>query len=130
MNARSSFKPDLIAPCGMNCGICLAYLRDKNRCDGCRQPDRRCNVNCTISSCKLMKGKYCDCEKFPCLRLKQLDKRYRTRYAMSMIDNLAAIKNEGIRKFIKAQKKKYYCKKCGGAICVHRGICLRCDKKK
>jgi hypothetical protein len=77
-----------------------------------------------------MRGKYCDCDRFPCLRLKQLDKRYRTKYGMSMLDNLAAIKKEGIRKFIKAQKKKYTCNKCGAAICVHRGICLRCDKKK
>ncbi len=25
-----------IAPCGMNCATCLAYLRDKNTCCGCR----------------------------------------------------------------------------------------------
>jgi hypothetical protein len=26
------FNKQLIAPCGMNCGICLGYLRDKNKC--------------------------------------------------------------------------------------------------
>jgi uncharacterized radical SAM superfamily Fe-S cluster-containing enzyme len=26
----------LIAPCGMNCSICSAYLREKNKCPGCR----------------------------------------------------------------------------------------------
>jgi hypothetical protein len=26
----------LIAPCGMNCGVCMAYLREKNKCPGCR----------------------------------------------------------------------------------------------
>ncbi len=31
----------LIAPCGMNCGICLAYLRTKNVCPGCRVNDFR-----------------------------------------------------------------------------------------
>ncbi len=28
--------PVLIAPCGMNCGTCLGYLREKNKCVGCR----------------------------------------------------------------------------------------------
>ena len=30
-------------------------------------------------------------EGFPCWRLKQLDRRYRTKYHMSMLENLAAI---------------------------------------
>jgi len=28
-----------IAPCGMNCGIYQAYLRDKNKYPGCRGAD-------------------------------------------------------------------------------------------
>lgn len=31
-----AFEKHLIAPCGMNCGTCIAYLRDKNKCPGCR----------------------------------------------------------------------------------------------
>ena len=34
-----TFDPDLIAPCGMNCNICMAYLREKNKCPGCREID-------------------------------------------------------------------------------------------
>ena len=26
---------ELIAPCGINCGTCIAYQREKNRCCGC-----------------------------------------------------------------------------------------------
>ena len=32
-------KSELIAPCGMNCGICYGYLREKNKCPGCRKRD-------------------------------------------------------------------------------------------
>ena len=28
--------PDLIAPCGMNCRLCLGYQREKKHCEGCR----------------------------------------------------------------------------------------------
>ena len=130
MKKASSFKPALIAPCGMNCGLCLGFLREKNRCGGCRMPDRKCNINCVISSCGKRAGKYCDCDIFPCRRLKQLDKRYRTKYSMSMLDNLESIRREGVRKFLKEQREKYSCKKCGGTVCVHRGYCLVCGWKK
>ncbi len=29
----------LIAACGMNCGLCIGYLRDKNSCGGCFKID-------------------------------------------------------------------------------------------
>jgi hypothetical protein len=45
---------------------------------------------------------------------------------MSMVENLKDIKELGIRKFVQNEKKRWACKKCGGTICVHRGICLKC----
>ena len=126
-------KAQLIAPCGMNCGICMAYLRGKNRCPGCRAADTdkplAC-VRCRIKNCETIdksKSKFCfECEK-PCARLKQLDKRYRTKYGMSMIENLEFIKNNGIDAFIAQQEAKYKCPKCGGVICVHRKKCYDCN---
>ena len=127
-------KSSLIAPCGMNCAICLGYLRDKNKCFGCREmsegkPDQ-CR-KCIIVHCKILKENkmlFCSdrCEKYSCKRLKDLDKRYKIKYGMSMIENLQFIKENGIRKFIKKEKEKWTCKKCGEAICVHRGYCLKC----
>jgi hypothetical protein len=38
---KSSSKYQLIAFCGMNCTLCMAYLRDKNRCPGCRTDQRQ-----------------------------------------------------------------------------------------
>jgi len=46
-----------------------------------------------------------------------------------MIDNLEFIKNNGIKAFLKKEKEKWTCKKCGGTICVHGGFCLNCGNK-
>lgn len=120
----------------MNCGICMAYLREKNKCPGCRAEDINKAVTvirCKIKNCEFIKKgkeKFCFvCDNFPCKNLKHLDKRYRTKYNMSMIENLAYIKKFGIRKFVKKENKRWKCKKCQGVICVHRGYCLNCKDK-
>ena len=45
-----------------------------------------------------------ECAAFPCRRLRQLDLRYRTKYGMSMLANLEAIRTFGIRKFVALQE--------------------------
>ena len=127
----------LIAPCGMNCRLCWGYVREKNTCPGCLGADSRESQKskfrntCKIRNCEqLTRGKsgYCSdcCERFPCARLKQLDKRYRTKYGMSMIANLKMIQEGGIRKFIQNEKRKWICPECGEMSCVHRPSCLSC----
>jgi hypothetical protein len=135
--ARNMIKQGLIAPCGMDCGICMAYLREKNRCPGCNGSDENKSVSCLrcrIKNCVVLKRgktKFCiDCDKFPCDRLKHLDKRYRTKYGMSMIENLENIKKWGIRKFVRNEKTRWACPECGGVICVHRWCCSKCGKKR
>ncbi|WP_291862273.1 DUF3795 domain-containing protein [Marinilabilia sp.] len=124
----------LIAPCGMNCGLCIGHLREKRPCGGCFKKDdenkpKVCR-SCVIVNCDLLsetKSGFCfDCEKYPCTRLKNLDKRYRTNYGMSMIENLAFIKNQGLEKFVKNEEEKWKCKTCGSGLSVHRGFCLNC----
>ena len=123
----------LIAPCGMNCGLCLAYQRDKNTCPGCRMFDEKkpesCQ-KCIIVNCEHIKNSesgFCyDCEKFPCKRLKQLDKRYRTKYSMSMLENLEYIKNYGLKQFTEKEVERWKCPNCGAVRCVHRNFCLKC----
>ena len=92
----------------------MAYLRDKNKCPGCRciesEKTSEYRRNCIIKNCDQLKKnnwKYCSdkCESFPCKRLKNLDKRYKTKYNMSMIENLESIKKNGIMKFISNQEK-------------------------
>lgn len=126
----------LIAPCGMNCGICMAYLRDKNICKGCWSAtgykSNSC-LKCCIKNCKLLANtdsKFCyDCAKFPCARLKSLDKRYRLKYRMSMLENLHYIKESGLENFEQKEVLRWKCDTCGGTICVHRGFCLKCNNQ-
>jgi len=129
-------KEELIAPCGMNCGICLAYLREKRRCAGCRIEDTNefvTRAKCIIKNCEVIKtneSAFCfECAEYPCKRLRKLDKRYRTKYSMSMLDNLESIKDIGLVAFVNMEKERWQCLKCGGTICVHRGYCYSCGER-
>ncbi len=128
----------LIAPCGMNCGICVSYQAMKNElkkkgfhkqyCSGCRS----CSQNCSLKRgcAKLREGqvRFCfECEEYPCKKLKALDKRYRTKYHMSMLENLEFIKKHGMDKFLEREEEKWRCPECGGVICCHNGLCLNCS---
>jgi hypothetical protein len=132
----------LIAPCGMNCALCVSYLAmktDLNKkgfsrkyCPGCLPRGKHCLF--MKDTCERVgKGlvRFCsDCPDFPCTRLKSLDKRYRTKYHMSMIENLNTIKEEGMTAFLEIEQKKWHCPACGGEICCHNGLCLSCDVDK
>ena len=130
-------KKELVAPCGMNCGICKYYYRRKNTCPGCRGPDdNKSNfcIRCIIKNCDELKKNNsefcCDCSKIPCKRLKNLDKRYRTKYHMSMLENLKCIKEQGMDIFLEKETKKWTCPQCGGIVTCHGGLCLQCGFKK
>jgi hypothetical protein len=123
----------LIAPCGINCGICLAYLREKNKCGGCRikpavsfKSIDRCVIRNCIHLKETSSGFCYECDKYPCRRLKQLDKRYRIKYRENVIDNLDSIKVIGLNRFVEAEVERWKCKNCGATICVHRDKCLGC----
>jgi len=124
----------MIAACGMNCGVCAGFLRSKNRCPGCNidLPKIRISCkNCRIKNCpeKQPGNIACyDCRKFPCRRLRQLDTRYRTKYGMSMIDNLLQIKALGIDKFMEIENTRWVCSECGYPVCVHDRKCYHCGK--
>ena len=129
-------KSNLIAPCGMNCAICLGYIREENKCQGCRNLSPNFSSYCSkciIRNCdffKTTKSQFCfDCKKFPCTRLKNLDKRYRLKYGMSMLENLDNIKNLGIKDFISNENKRWKCSNCGKTLCVQRKECLYCKKE-
>jgi len=47
---------------------------------------------------------------------------------MSMIGNLEMIKSLGMNAFVKKEGVRWTCAKCGGALCVHKGICINCGK--
>lgn len=136
MNKKTVYR-NLISPCGANCVICMGYLRSENSCPGCREDSNNkpnnC-VRCSIKNCiELIEHNYIycyECKKYPCKRLEHLDNRYKTNYNFSMINNLNYIREKGIDEFIKEDKKKWICEKCGGIICVHRGYCSNCGEIK
>ncbi len=119
----SRFDEALIASCGMNCGVCRAYLRTKRQCRGCT-PDQeywpKTCANCQMRLCERRRGKYCyDCAEFPCKRLRQMDVRYRTRYGMSEIENLEFIRDHGIEAFLEREEARWVSD--DGVLCVHDG---------
>jgi hypothetical protein len=132
-----SLTPDLIAPCGMDCGLCRGHLRDRNRCPGCNGDDaakpRYC-VTCKIKTCDTLAGgasSFCfDCVSFPCARLRQLDKRYRTKYGMSMVENLLRIREVGLDAFVAEEKARWACPECGSLLCVHLPECGVCGRTR
>lgn len=131
-------RENLIAPCGMNCGLCVNYQSQKhdlkkqglNRqyCPGCIPRGKNCLH--MGDKCELIRDgrvRFCtECADFPCKRLKTLDRRYRTKYRMSMIENLEYIRKNGLAAFLSEQEKRWRCKTCGGEICCHNGLCLVC----
>ncbi len=130
----------LVAPCGMNCAVCSAYLAKTHNvkdagirypyCPGCRPRHKTCaflKKRCT----RLLNGKvrFCfECPDFPCENLLKLDRRYRNRYHMSMVDNLTAIKQKGITRFLAQEEEKWRCPRCGDTICCHNGLCFSCQQ--
>lgn len=137
---ETKFNENLIAPCGMNCGVCEAYLihlkgvkrNGYGGCKGCRVRNKQCAFlkgHCL----SLAKGKFnfCyECKKFPCEQLLKLDKRYAGKdWEVSFSGNNKRIKKVGLEKFIKEQEKKFTCPKCGGTICVHLNACYNCGCK-
>lgn len=66
----------------------------------------------------------------PCKNLDRIDRRYRTRYGMSMVENLRKIKTNGIETFLKNQEAKYKCPACSDVRSVHDGKCYTCGYKE
>jgi hypothetical protein len=71
-----------------------------------------------------------ECPQFPCERLQKLDKRYRSLFRMSMVENGRFIKETGMAAFLEREEKKWRCPQCGGTICCHNGICYSCGLDK
>jgi hypothetical protein len=119
----------------MDCGLCRGHLRDKQPCAGCNGDPATLPeycLTCKIRTCDVIASgasTFCfDCTGFPCARLRQLDKRYRTRYGMSMVENLLRIRQVGVEAFVAAEKTKWTCPECGALLCVHRPQCGGCGR--
>ena len=121
-----------VAPCGLICDICIGFQRKKNSCPGCtceiNQP--ACCGKCSIMNCPEKQGcpgKPCNaCTKFPCKRLKNLERRYTTRYGESLMENFRRIEALGLDAFLLETEMEWTCPGCGALLSVHRATCLVC----
>jgi hypothetical protein len=136
---KNSTRKELIAPCGMDCGICSHYLayshhfpkrKGIQQCIGCRERNKLCAfIKRDCEFLKKNKINFCfECQTFPCQNLKRMDKKYTDRYGMSFVENLLSIRENGLNRFIQKQKRKYRCSQCGDTICIHNNKCYTCDK--
>lgn len=127
----------LIAPCGMNCSYCSAYLNYKygqkgklrGKCSGCLPSDKHCAF--LKQRCELLKNKkirFCfECNNFPCEQLLKLDRRYRKKHwLVSFSGNNRRIQEVGLGQFIKEQNKKWSCRKCKGPVSIQERECYQC----
>jgi hypothetical protein len=132
---------NLAAPCGIYCGMCRQYLALKKDlleekglkwgCQGCRIRHKNCTfIRRDCAPLRKNEIAFCyECEKFPCQNLKKIDKIYRERYSVYLIENLKRIKEIGVEKWLQEQKELYRCPECGGEICIHDVECYDCGNK-
>lgn len=133
------FEEKMIAPCGLDCSLCSEAHKKEKPCSGCMGPDdckpEFCSARCTIIQCaKRKEGSYrfCDeCPDFPCEFSRERESRYQSQYALreSPLGNLKAIREQGMDRFLAQERERWSCKKCGGVISVHTGLCSGCGKK-
>ena len=123
----------MVAPCGIDCGICELYLCKDNKqlfqyllskgipekslpCNGCRSIKGKCpviNDKCATFDCVSSKNvEFCyDCNEFPCEKLNPAANRADILPHNTKVFNLCTIKNFGIEQFINKSseiKQKYY----------------------
>lgn len=124
-------QPFDIAPCGVNCRACSAYLASKNPCPGCRAPKekitRKSCRGCAKKNCAFERGlTWCfECESFPCSRINDLNKRYQNNYHVNLIEN-GLHAREDMDAFLEAQTVRFTCMHCGGTIDQHNRRCTLC----
>jgi hypothetical protein len=132
---------DLVAPCGINCGVCKRYLgtttgiaqkKGLPTCIGCRPGNIKGNFiggSCALR-CELLgenKIDFCfECKNFPCQKLQILNHRYSTKYNTNLINNLLEIKKSGLDRWLEREEEKWKCPECGGLIAIHDRMCYSC----
>ena len=130
---------ELIAPCGINCGVCRYYLgRERglyksksSGCAGCIPGDRECRLTKGCEKFGKSNFRFCyECDDFPCERIGRLEKRYAAKYHTSVVENLLRIRNIGMGKWLAGEEEKWKCPECGGTVSMHTGTCYDCGSDR
>jgi len=124
---------DLVAPCGIDCGICELYScrhnhdlfirlaerglpKEKLPCDGCRAVEGNCQVigeACATYKCAAQKKvRFChECDEFPCEKLNPAADRAEVLPHNLKVFNLCTIKGIGLDAFVEKSdeiKERYF----------------------
>ena len=105
----NNLKPyyERIPACGVFCGGCPTFTRERNPCPGAGKNFKRCEKCTTFHLCCKVKGiTYCyDCDDFPCKRFKSFSKRW-LKYGQDFIKNQRMLKAVGVEEFLKYYNSK------------------------
>jgi hypothetical protein len=133
----SKFSAELLAPCGMNCAVCKAYLAYRcgvprkrgsvTHCSGCIPRGKNCFIKRACK--KLSKGevRFCyECSDLPCENVDRVARRYLARYGFDFVGNLREVEQLGVEAFLRGQAERFRCPVCGDVVSVHDGKCYAC----
>ncbi|MBU1568060.1 MAG: DUF3795 domain-containing protein [Proteobacteria bacterium] len=98
--ARKSYHGRVPA-CGVFCGGCPTYTRERQPCPGADKNIKRCEGCKTFHLCCEEKGiRHChECSDFPCKRFRDFAKRW-LKYGQDFIDNQKILKEIGEEQFL------------------------------
>ncbi|EGQ9939689.1 TPA: DUF3795 domain-containing protein [Vibrio vulnificus] len=91
-----------VPACGVFCGGCPTYTREKNPCPGAGINKKRCESCKTFHICCNERGiTHCyECSKFPCSKFKAFSKRWQ-KHGQNFVENQELLKRVGSIEFLK-----------------------------
>lgn len=99
-------KDDYFSLCGLNCSLCLLYIRKS--CPGCRQGSP-CAVQCEFTPCSIEHGNlsYCfECREYPCSKYDDVDQYDSLISHRNQLIDMQKAKTMGIKKYREEQIAK------------------------
>ncbi len=107
MGTRLIYYNGFVPPCGIFCGGCPVFVRDKNRCEGAEIGCKKRKCKGIYVCCIEKKGlDFChQCKSYPCSKLKKFAERW-LKYGQNLLENQEFIKEYGKKKFIEKMKEK------------------------
>ncbi len=90
-----------IPPCGIFCGGCPIYTREKNSCEGANKGCKSRKCKGIYVCCIEIKGlEFChQCKSYPCSRYRKFADRWQ-KYRQDLLRNQVFIKANGKEKFV------------------------------
>jgi len=134
----------LVAPCGLFCGACRAYIATLENNDeprpGSKQPSMQCDgclgggrapahiPKCEIRACAATKtktGRCSECADFPCGRITDFNNDGMQHHS-EVLANLRQLRTMGIKDWTKHEEDRWTCSKCQAKLSWYDAECPKC----